>query len=61
TGSSLHATEGVELGESEVAPEGGWAPRRFGRAVSRDGVVATKLPAASAVLLDVPAPATPAG
>jgi hypothetical protein len=53
---SLHATEGVELGESEVAPDGTWAPRSVGRAVARGGVIATRLPAASAVLLEVPVP-----
>jgi hypothetical protein len=52
---SLHATEGVELGESEVAPDGTWAPRHVGQASARGGIVSTKLPPASAVLLEVPA------
>jgi hypothetical protein len=53
TGQSLRALDGVELGESEVAPDGTWTARRFGRAVARDGVIAVRLPAASAVLVSV--------
>lgn len=58
TGQSLEALSGVELGGSEVGPEGVWAPRRYGRATADGGIITVKLPAAGAVLVAVaPAPA----
>ena len=53
TGQSLQALSGVELGESEVAADGTWAPRRYGRVIAAGGVIAVKLAAASAVLISV--------
>ncbi|MEA2140130.1 MAG: hypothetical protein QOC91_229 [Solirubrobacteraceae bacterium] len=53
TGQSLHALSGAELGESEVAVDGSWKPRRFGTLPARGGTVTVKLPAASAVLVRV--------
>lgn len=53
TGQSLHALSGVELGESEVAADGTWAPRRYGRAIAERGVIGVKLAAASGVLISV--------
>jgi hypothetical protein len=57
TGQSLHALSGVALGEGEVTADGTWAPQRFGRAAASGGVIAVKLPAASAMLLSI-APAS---
>jgi hypothetical protein len=57
SGQSLHALSGVELGESEVAADGGWAPRRYGRAIADRGVISVKLAAAGAMLISV-APAS---
>ena len=57
TGRSPRALSGVELGQSEVDPDGTWAPRRYGRATASGGVIAVELPAASAVLVNV-APAS---
>jgi len=57
TGQSLEALSGVELGGSEVGPEGAWAPSRYGRTSAVGGVISVKLAAASAVLVNVaPAP-----
>jgi hypothetical protein len=53
TGQSLHALSGVELGESEVAADGSWTPRRYGRATASGGTIDVKLPAASAMLISV--------
>ncbi len=60
TGQSLHALSGVELGESEVAADGSWAPRRYGRATAAGGVIAVKLAAGSAVLISTTPAAAPA-
>jgi len=57
TGQSLHALSGVELGESEVAADGTWTPRRYGRATASGGTIDVKLPAAGAMLISV-APAS---
>jgi len=57
SGQSLHALSGVELGESEVAADGTWTPRRYGRATAIGGTIALKLPAAGAMLVSV-APAS---
>jgi hypothetical protein len=56
-GQSLHALSGVELGESEVAVDGSWTPRRSGRATAGGGTIDVKLPAAGAMLINV-APAS---
>lgn len=53
TGQSLHALSGVELGESEVAADGTWAPRRYGQATADRGIISVKLPAAGAMLITV--------
>jgi hypothetical protein len=53
TGQSLNALSGAELGESEVAGDGSWKPRRFGALPARGGTVTVELPAASAVLVRV--------
>ncbi len=53
TGQSLHALSGVELGESEVAADGTWTPRRYGQAIADGGVIAVRLPAAGAMLISV--------
>jgi hypothetical protein len=57
SGQSLHALSGVELGGSEVAADGTWAPRRYGRATAAGGVISVELPAAGAMLISV-APAS---
>jgi hypothetical protein len=53
TGPSLDALAGTELGESEVAPDGSWTPRRVGRSAARGETVTVKLAAASAALVTV--------
>jgi hypothetical protein len=57
SGQSLHALSGVELGESEVAADGTWTPRRYGQVTAVGGTIALKLPAAGAMLISV-APAS---
>lgn len=56
-GQSLLALSGVELGESEVAADGSWTPRRYGRATASGGTIDVRLPAAGAMLISV-APAS---
>jgi hypothetical protein len=53
TGQSLNALAGTELGESEVAPDGTWTPLRQGHAAAGGGLIALRLPAASAMLISV--------
>jgi hypothetical protein len=57
SGQSLHALSGVELGESEVAADGSWTARRYGRVSAAGGTIDVKLPAAGAMLISV-APAS---
>jgi hypothetical protein len=53
TGPSLDALSGTELGESEVAPDGSWTPRRVGATAAHGGTITVKLAAASAALVTV--------
>ena len=53
TGPSLDALSGAQLGESEVAADGSWAPRRGVVTAARGGTVTVKLAAASAALISV--------